>query len=91
LNEIQVKHAFDVLADAELRDAYDRLGEPGVKVATQGVIDHKYIVIQMLVSYTSTLILAFLMTFSEPSGDAIGVSLFGMLGDFFNRYFSLCF
>ena len=79
----KVKHAYDVLQDAELRSAYDRLGEPGVKIAAHGVVDHKHIIIQMVVHYASTLILAFLMTFSEKTGDALSASLFGMAGKIF--------
>lgn len=76
----KVKQAYDVLADNELRRAYDLLGDAGVKTASQSVIDHKYIIVQMLVYYASTLIFAFLMTFSESTGDAMGMSIFGLTG-----------
>ena len=76
----RVKLAFDVLVDPETRDLYDRLGETAVKASTQSVIDHKYIVIQMFVYYCSSSILAFFMTFSEPSGEALSVSFFAMAG-----------
>jgi hypothetical protein len=63
-----------------MREVYDRLGDAGVKVAAQTVIDHKYIIIQMLVYYASSLIFAFLMTFSESTGDAMNASFFGLVG-----------
>jgi curved DNA-binding protein CbpA len=75
----KVKAAYDVLSDADLRHVYDRLGTDGVKVAMHHVIDHKYIITQMLVYYASTTILAFLMNFSEATGDSMSVSMFGML------------
>ena len=58
---------------------YDRLGDAGVKVAANSVIDHKYIIIQMIVYYSSSMIFAFLMTFSESSGDAMVTSIFGLI------------
>jgi DnaJ-class molecular chaperone len=76
----RVKHAFDILTNSEYREVYNRLGDAGAKVAAQTVVDHKYIIIQMLVYYSSSLIFAFLMTFAEPSGDAMSASFFGLLG-----------
>lgn len=73
-----VKQSFDVLADGDLRNVYDRLGDAGVKYAAHAVIDHKYIITHMVVQYAQTLILAFMMTFSEKTGDALSVSLFGI-------------
>ena len=73
-----VKHAFDVLSNADFRRAYDMLGENGAKLAAQSVVDLKYIVIQMLVYYASTLVFTFLMTFSESTGDVLGSSIFGL-------------
>ncbi len=75
-----MKHAFDVLLNPDTRQVYDRLGDAGVKVSAHSVIDHKYIIIQMLVYYSSSMIFAFLMTFAESSGDAMVTSLFGLLG-----------
>ena len=77
---LKVKHAFDVLLNPDTRQIYDRLGDAGVKVSAQTVIDHKYIIIQMLVYYFSSMIFAFLMTFAEPSGDAMTTSFFGLIG-----------
>ena len=74
----RVKQAFDVLVDKEKRREYDRLGDQGVNVSKQTVIDHRYILIQMIVYYCSSIIFAFIMTFSEPNGDALGQSLFGL-------------
>jgi len=77
---LKVKNAFDVLSDKEKKREYNRLGEHGVKVLAQSVVDHKYILIQLIVYYTSLLIFAFMMTFSEPTGDAFSICLFGMSG-----------
>ena len=82
----RVKLAFDVLVDPETRNLYDRLGETAVKASTQSVIDHKYIVIQMFVYYCSSSILAFFMTFSEPSGEALSISFFAMAGKCISVY-----
>lgn len=73
-----VKHAFDVLSNSEIRRIYDILGESGAKLASQSVVDLKYIIIQMLVYYASTLVFTFLMTFSEPTGEVLNSCLFGL-------------
>ena len=75
----RVKYAFDVVSDPELRKVYNRLGDAGVKTSAQAVIDHKYIMTQMAVYYASTLVFAFLMTFSDASGDAFGLAMFGLV------------
>jgi len=75
----QVTQAFDILSDKEKRREYNRLGDAGVATSAQQVIDHKYLLIQMIVYYASTVIFAFMMTFSEPTGDAFSVSLFGLI------------
>ena len=77
----RITQAYTVLQDPEKRRVYERLGDAGVKVFAQSAIDHKYIMIQMLVFYASSAIFAFLMTFSEPSGDALGLSAFGLVGE----------
>ena len=77
----KVKHAFDVLLNPDTRQVYERLGDAGVKASSQTVISHKYIVIQMLVFYFSSVIFTFLMTFAESSGDAMTASFFGLLGE----------
>lgn len=77
---LKVKHAFDVISDKERKREYNRLGEQGVKLLSQSVVDHKLILIQMMVYYGSTLIFAFMMTFSEPTGDAFNISLLGLTG-----------
>jgi hypothetical protein len=74
----RVKQAFDVLVDKEKRREYDRLGDQGVRTMKNTVIDHRYILIQMIVYYCSSMIFAFIMTFSEASGDALSQSLFGL-------------
>ena len=76
----KVKHAFDVLMNPDTRHVYDRLGDAGVNVAARTVIDHKYIILQMLVYYFSSVVFAFLMTFAEPSGDAMSAAFFGLTG-----------
>ena len=73
----KIKQAFDTLADKEKRREYDRLGERGVLASKQTVIDHKYILLQLIIYYCSSLIFTFIMTFSEPSGEAFARSLFG--------------
>jgi DnaJ-class molecular chaperone len=76
----KAKVAFDVLIDRELRGIYERLGDAGVKAAKHTVIDHKYILLQMLVYYGSTAIFAFMMNFSEATGDSMSLSFFGLFG-----------
>jgi len=75
----KVKQAFDVLSNTDLRREYDRLGDAGVKVAAQSVIDHKYIIMQLLVYYSSSLVFTFLMTFTEPTGDAMTACTFVLI------------
>eukprot|EP01038_Epipyxis_sp_PR26KG_P015673 gene15673-21199_t len=74
----KVKHAFDVLVNKDKRREYNRLGDHGVAVSAQTAIDLKYIILQLVIYYSSSLIFAFLMTFSEPSGDAFSLSVFGL-------------
>lgn len=76
----RVKSAYDVLSSAEFRKTYDRLGEAGVKVAAHAVIDVRHVVLQMIIYYGSSAVFAFLMTISEPSGDAMEVSFVGLAG-----------
>lgn len=76
----KIKHAFDVITDKDKKREYNRLGEHGVAVLAQTVVDHKYIIIQLIVYYASSLIFAFLMTFSEPTGDAFNICVFGLTG-----------
>ena len=75
----RVKHAYDVIIEPDLRRVYNILGDAGVKASVQTVIDHKYIMTQMVVYYASTLVFAFLMTFSDPTGDAFALALFGLV------------
>lgn len=77
----KVQQAFDVISDRDKHREYKRLGDYGVKLMTQSVIDYKHIIIQMIVYYASTLTFTFLMTFSEPSGDAFSYAAFGLLGN----------
>lgn len=74
----RVKQAFDVLADGAKRKEYNRLGDWGVSTAAQMVIDHKVILMQLVVYYCSSLIFAFLMTFSEPTGTAMEMTVWGL-------------
>ena len=60
----RVKHTHDVLMNPELRSAYDKLGEEGVQIASQMVLDNKQLLIRLLVSYISHTIVAFVMTIS---------------------------
>ena len=75
----RVTQAYNVLQDLEKRKVYDKLGDAGVKYHAQAAVDHKYIMIQLLMNYASSVIFAFLMTFSDPSGDALSMSLFALL------------
>lgn len=68
-----------MLSDKEKRKEYNRLGEAGVAASMQTVIDHKYILMQLIIYYTSSAVFAFFMTFTEPTGDAFSISLFGLL------------
>lgn len=77
----KIKHAFDVITDKDKRREYNRLGEHGVAVLAQTVVDYRYIVLQLIVYYASSGIFAFLMTFSEPTGDAFQICLFGLAGN----------
>ena len=82
----KVKQAFDVLSDKEKRREYNRLGDNGVATSAQTVIDHKYILIQLIVYYCSSLLFAFMMTFTEVTGDAFSFSFFGLLGMYHASY-----
>ena len=75
----RVQNAFKVLSDADMKKIYDKLGDSVAKISEKHVIDHKYIIVQMLVYYASSLIFAFLMTFSEANGDAMSTSIFALL------------
>ena len=74
----RIQNAFRVLSDADMRKIYDKLGDSVAKISEKHVIDHKYIIVQMLVYYASSLIFAFLMTFSEANGDAMTTSIFAL-------------
>lgn len=76
----RVKSAFDVLVNLDKRKEYNRLGDFGVNLSAQAVIDHRYLIVQLLVYYVSSGIFAFLMTFSEPNGDAMSYSFFILAG-----------
>jgi DnaJ-class molecular chaperone len=76
----RVKLAYDTISNADMKRAYNLLGDTGAKVAVKGSVDLKYIAVQMMVYYGSSLIIAFLMTFSEASGEALTTSLFGLSG-----------
>ena len=76
----KVNKAFATISDREKRREYNRLGEHGVAVSAQQVIDHRYIMIQLIVYYCSSAIFAFMMTFTEPTGDAFSLTIFGLFG-----------
>ena len=78
----KIQAAFQTITDPSKRRDYEILGENGVNLGTQMVIDEKYLLIQMIVYYVSTLIFTFLMTFSEPTGDAFQLSLLVLLAMF---------
>ncbi len=74
----KIQHAFDVITDKSKRRDYELLGEHGVKLSTQMVIDQKYLLLNLIIYYGSSLIFAFLMTFSESTSEAFQLSLFGL-------------
>ena len=71
---LKVQEAFSVLNDRDSKEIYDILGDTGVKYSEKSVIDHTYILTQMLVYYTSTAIFAFIMTISDTTGTAMTTS-----------------
>lgn len=64
----RVKHAHDVLMNADLRVSYDKMGEEGVEFSTQMVLDNQQLLIGLLVSYISQTIFSFIMTVSGKAG-----------------------
>ena len=80
----RAKLANEVLSHPEMRDIYDRLGEQGLRVFAGGEagvgagagadsirsVDVSYVVTQVLMGAASSLAMAFVMTLSEPSGEA---------------------
>lgn len=75
----KINNAFNVLTDREKKREYDRLGEHGVKVASHSVIDHKYLVLQIVIYYSSSLAFSFLLNLSEK-GEAFEAALLGLAG-----------
>lgn len=75
----KLNHAFDVITDKEKRREYDRLGENGLKALTHHVIDHKYLLLQIMIYYASSLMFSFLLNLSEK-GDAFGIAVLGLAG-----------
>ena len=74
----KAKQAYEALVKTDKRRIYNLYGEEGLKKDAQGVVDHKSLIINMLVYYVSTAISTFLMTISEPSGAALSMSMFGL-------------
>ena len=74
----KAKQAYEALVKTDKRRIYNLYGEEGLKKDAQGVVDHKSLIINMLVYYVSTAIFVFLMTISEPSGAALTMSVFGL-------------
>lgn len=85
----KINNAFNVLTDREKKREYDRLGEHGVKVASHSVIDHKYLVLQIVIYYSSSLVFSFLLNLSEK-GDAFEAALLGLAGTILHFY-NACF
>ena len=83
----KVKHAFDILSNKEKRREYNRLGDYGVQASAHAVIDHRFLLIQFIIYYASSSIFAFIMTFSEQSGESLSISLFGLLCTLFSCSF----
>lgn len=76
----KIQQAFDVISDREKHREYKRLGDYGLKLLEQNVIDYKFIILQIIVHYVSTTVFIFLMTFSEATNDAFSFAFFGLLG-----------
>ena len=74
----KVKHAYETLVKPDLRRIYNLYGEEGIRKSVQSVIDHKELLINMIVYYVSSAIFAVLMTISEPSGSAMSMCIFGL-------------
>ena len=74
----KVSQAYEVLTKPESRRIYNLYGDEGIQKSVHAIIDHKSLVLTMLVYYVSSAIFAFLMTMSEPSGDAMITSIFGL-------------
>mmetsp|Transcript_3747 Transcript_3747/g.5808 ORF Transcript_3747/g.5808 Transcript_3747/m.5808 type:complete len:359 (+) Transcript_3747:77-1153(+) len=71
-------HAYNVLLNPELRNVYDRLGENGLRVLAQHPIDLEYLLVNTLVLYVSSAVMAFIMTVSDSSGRAFEASMLGL-------------
>ncbi len=76
----RVQQSYEILTNKDKRREYNRLGDFGVQYSSQAVIDTRYILLQMIIYYASSLIFGFLMTFSEPSGEATSLTIFGLIG-----------
>jgi curved DNA-binding protein CbpA len=74
----KVRTAYETLTNQDKAREYNRLGEYGVEMLAQTVIDHKFLLLQIVVYYVSSLVFGFLMTFSEPTGDAFRYTCLGM-------------
>ena len=77
----RAKLANDVLSSGELRSIYDRLGEQGLRVfAGEGgaALDLSHVITQIFLGSASSILLAFFMTITEPTGDAFAHSMFGL-------------
>lgn len=79
---LRVKLAYDVIGNSETKRAYNLLGETGAKIAAKSTLDLKYILVQMIVYYGSSLLYAFFLTFSESTGEAMTTSVYGLSGKF---------
>jgi hypothetical protein len=79
----KVQQSYEILTNKEKRREYNRLGDYGVLYSSQAVIDVKYLLLQLIVYYGSSMIFAFLMTFAEVSGEAMSLTYFGLLGNNF--------
>lgn len=75
----EINQAYDVLTDAEKRKEYNRLGTEGLEMMHQGVIDHRVLLMRLIVHYGSSLLFVFVMTLSDDTGGPFSMSIFGLL------------
>jgi hypothetical protein len=72
-----VKKAYDVLMDLELREVYNKFGEPGIKANKR--FDENQFLLEVAIFYVSYGMMAFILTWGKKSGDARNWTLTGLM------------